>query len=64
MNNENNRILNLMGFYTERMQDGTIRYYYQDPHSGLIEELTEYEYFMKADRVIRAANLVERIVLN
>lgn len=64
MNNENNRILSLMGFYTEKLKNGSARYFYQNQFTGEITELTEYEYFMKADRVIRAADTIERISKN
>jgi len=52
---------NFSGFFTETMQDGTIRYYYQDPHSGLIEELSELEYYDKMRKILRGADLIEKI---
>lgn len=61
---ENTRIKNMMGFFTETLESGHIRYYYQDPFTGQVEELSEYEYYDKFERVIRGADMVERIVNN
>ena len=54
----------MMGFFTETLESGHIRYYYQDPFTGQVEELSEYEYYDKFERVIRGADMVERIVNN
>ena len=57
----NTRELNFSGFFTETMKDGTIRYYYEDPYTGLISELSEFMYYHKMERCIRGADLCEKI---
>ncbi len=64
MNEENTRIANMMGFFTETPESGEINYYYEDPYTGLIEELTEFRYYSKMTMVVRGADQVERICVN
>lgn len=55
---------NFSGFYTETIKNGTIKYYYQDPHTGTVEELNEFEYYAKMQRIISGKDTLERLGIN
>lgn len=64
MSEENTRIANMMGFYSENLKNGGTRFFYQNRFTGDVQELSELEYYNRMEKVLKAADTVEMICKN